>query len=158
MIRSGKSRLQPGIITASSATFQKSEVGKAVWVTPVLQNMMEWLLWLLLISSICHVVMHGRCRISEKGRIIGPIEVRISSDAPADALSLQAHLCKKLQPFLPTVLVQLAFFDCLTHDSLFLPPLLAEFTKFQNDIAVELQLHADAFASAKITFASPIIR
>lgn len=37
------------------------------------QNIMEGLLWLLQISSICHVVMHGRCRISEKGRIIGPV-------------------------------------------------------------------------------------
>jgi hypothetical protein len=43
--------------------------------------------------------------------------------------------------------------DCLPYDSSFLPPPLAEFTKFQNGIAIELQLHADAFASAKITLA-----
>jgi len=58
---------------------------------------------------------------------------------------------QKLQPFSPTVPHPTCIFDSPTLDSSFLPPPLAEFTKFQNGIVVELQLHADAFASAKIT-------
>jgi hypothetical protein len=58
---------------------------------------------------------------------------------------------QKLQPFFAHGTHPTCIFDYLTLDSSFLPPPLAEFTKFQNGIAVELQLHADAFASAKIT-------
>jgi hypothetical protein len=95
---------------------------------------------------------------ARKDELLAQYGVRISPDAPADALSLQRIYAKSSSHSRPLSLIQLCIFDCLTPDSSFLPPPLAEFTKFQNGIAVELQLHADAFASAKITFASPIIR
>ena len=86
----------------------------------------------------------------ERNELFAQHEVRISSGAPADALSLQRIYAKA-----PAILAHgphpTCIFDSLTLDSSFLPPPLAEFTKFQNGIVVELQLHADAFASAKIT-------
>lgn len=94
----------------------------------------------------------------ERDELLAQYEVRISSDAPADALALQRAFMQKAPAILAHCLPDFAFFNCLTLDSLLLPPPLAEFTKFQNGIVVELQLHADAFAPAKITFTSPIIR
>jgi hypothetical protein len=57
---------------------------------------------------------------------------------------------ENLQPLWSTVLFQTCILHCVTLDSSLLPPPMAEFTKFQNDIAVKLQLHPDAFASAMI--------
>jgi hypothetical protein len=78
-----------------------------------------------------------------------PHKVRISSGAPVDALSLRCIYAKPSSHSRPPYIFYLNF-DCLVLDSLFVPPLLAEFPKIQNDIAVNLQLHPDAFASAMV--------
>jgi hypothetical protein len=69
---------------------------------------------------------------ARKDELLAQYEGRISSDAPADALSLQRIYAKAPAILAHSPFIQLCIFDCLTFDSSFLPPPLAEFTKFQK--------------------------
>jgi hypothetical protein len=81
-------------------------------------------------------------------------EVRISSGAPADALSLQRIYAKD-----PAILAHwphlTCIFDCLTLDSSSLPPPWLNLQNSKMALPSTLQLHADAVASAKITSLPP---